>query len=108
YHLSYFSCSLHTRDLHSFPTRRSSDLGLEVLIEGASRHARALDDGFDAHCRVAELGSGLACRGHDAFTLVRGDKTTQQPMPPARQLMHAAAEFPCGRAVADIWTRLGA
>src|SRR5436305_14781493 len=30
--LFFFSCSVHHRDLHSFPTRRSSDLGDELRV----------------------------------------------------------------------------
>src|SRR5438132_13675071 len=47
-----FECSLAHRDLHSFPTRRSSDLGQSALVEsqlalfGRAAHARAVRGGY--------------------------------------------------------------
>src|SRR5207253_9000091 len=32
HHTFFFYCSAHHRDLHSFPTRRSSDLGVPVYL----------------------------------------------------------------------------
>src|SRR5437879_6969302 len=44
---SFFLCSAHHRDLHSFPTRRSSDLGLghppvELARRGPGQHPREI------------------------------------------------------------------
>src|SRR5207302_9851832 len=44
-HISrFFSCSLYTRDLHSFPTRRSSDLQKEIAgIQSATSRQNTKD-----------------------------------------------------------------
>src|SRR5207253_9917516 len=52
-----FQCSGHPRDLHSFPTRRSSDLGLEVVHREHGGHREAVEDRLadDAHDDAAQV-----------------------------------------------------
>src|SRR5205814_7503745 len=54
------------RELHSFPTRRSSDLRIAALLVRGERRLgpeRALVHRF-ADERVPQIGDGLSCRGH--------------------------------------------
>src|SRR5437763_10944102 len=57
----FFSSSLHPRDLHSFPTRRSSDLA--IVINAARGEVLDVDAALDALTRNA-LG-GLAIDVYD-------------------------------------------
>src|SRR5437867_5348225 len=69
----FFYCSAHHRDLHSFPTRRSSDLDYrEVKPMDATSAARAFDAVSAARIFIAEhfpecaaaLLAGSAARGN--------------------------------------------
>src|SRR5690606_41903810 len=76
-HLSFFfECYGHPRALHSFPTRRSSDLSLAALGvvalgvgAGFGLHADAKKEDSDAHCNDRNVcnATGIALRD-DAFT----------------------------------------
>src|SRR5204863_7643813 len=76
----FFSCSVPHRDLHSFPTRRSSDLYPELVraetliaetlqLEEKNFH-RTLERGLALlEAEAAKLGDGQVFSGDVAFTL---------------------------------------
>src|SRR5690606_41715491 len=55
---SFFSCSLAHRDLPSFPTRRSSDLEVDVIFYDTTTAEFALDEGDDGLRRFGHSKDG--------------------------------------------------
>src|SRR5207249_9133607 len=72
--LSFFSlCSRHLRDLHSFPTRRSSDLTGAIAISRVFVSPEAPSSGTSSESLLACL--KIACAFRSSFSTISSDMT---------------------------------
>src|SRR5206468_5909740 len=78
---SFFECFAVLRDLHSFPTRRSSDLVAQRCRRGAAGERVAAADVVQAagrgRQRAQQFADGVRPRAHDVFMAQEDRKSTR-------------------------------